>query len=63
MIVELGPALVWQRFVGACQADAELGPYVGTILALGATVLTNPARNIEVLDRIFGHLNAARESP
>lgn len=52
---------VWSRFIGACQRDPELGPYVGTILGLASAVLTDPAKNLAVLDRIAGHLNAARE--
>lgn len=56
-------AAVWARFIGACQKDPELGPYVGTILGLASAVLGDPTQNLAVLDRIAGHLNAAREQP
>lgn len=55
------PALVWSRFIARCQADPELGPYVGTILGLAGSVLGDAEANLGVLDRVFGHLGAARQ--
>lgn len=64
MIAVARPAAdVWARFVGACQADEDLGPYVGVVMGLAGAFLGDPAKNVELLERIAGHLAHAKDSP
>lgn len=59
----MADAVTWERFVAACQADPELGPYMSTVLGLAAAVLGDPGKNLQVLGRIAGHLANAKEFP